>query len=191
MNWLGNVAMTGAAQPFEERLWLPLDDEHVAMRRREKAMITRLIEKLQERIVEAIYIEQANRLEVQPELQPRERLEDFLERPHPARQRDKHIRHFRHAHFAFVHGIHRDELGDPMVPAFLGDHLMWDDADHFPTRDQRCIRQHTHEPHAAATVDDADSTPGTGLAKRGSSLGVNGRLTKAGAGVDTNSRHAR
>ena len=64
-----------------------------------------MVEEAHEAVEVAAHVEEPERLGVQAELVPGVDLEQLLERPHPARQRDERVGQLRHHRLALVHRV--------------------------------------------------------------------------------------
>ena len=89
----------------------------------------------------------------------------------------------------FMHRFDRDKLRELVMRPFLGDHGARNHADDFASCSERRIGQNPHQTNAPSAVNDAETAPRASGSESGCGLCKLGRGTKAGACVDTNSRH--
>lgn len=80
------------------------------------------------------------------ELQPRELLEELLERSEPTGQRKKPVGEIRHHLFPFVHVRNYVKLGEPSVAYLAIPHRCRNDTGNAAARRQGCIGHGSHEP---------------------------------------------
>ena len=159
---------------------------------RRKRSLTACSRKRQQRLPVAADVEQADRLAVQPELLPREQLEQLVERPGAAGQRDHGVRQLGHQRLALVHRLDDVQLGQAGVRDLVLDQPRRDHADHGPAGGQRGIGQRAHQPHAARRRRRARGPrDGEQAAELGRALGVLGRPARARSAEDKNPFHRR
>ncbi len=114
-------------------------------------------EQAQEWIPEAIDVGDDDGLGVTPELHPGELLDQLLQCADAARERDERVRALEHEPFALVHVVGDDQLVDVAHhPLLLGEEGR-NDADDAAAAFERGARHLSHEPEAAAAVDEADA----------------------------------
>ena len=88
---------------------------HRPVPRAEETLFDRVVEVGHQRRVETGDVEQAERLGVQPELRPGRDLDELLERPEAAGQRDETVGEVGHHRLALVHRPDHAQLGDLRV----------------------------------------------------------------------------
>jgi hypothetical protein len=121
---------------------------------------------------------------VESELRPGVDLEQLLEGPDPAGQRDEGLRQLRHQRLALVHRadhahVGHVAMGDLPVHERAGDH-----ADDLAALGDHGISERAHQAHAAASVDDPDPVGHEQAGEFHGRLGV--LRTRAGAGSAEN-----
>ena len=147
-----------------------------AIRGRDQPHLDHAVELSDQRLPEAVDVEQDLRFGVQPQLRPGGRLRQLLERAEPAGQSDEAVRQLVHALLALVHGLHLMQLGQGRVPDLTVKDPDRDDAHHPAARLQGGIRQYAHEADTATAVDDRHVPSGHQLTE------MAGRLEIAGDG---------
>ena len=90
---------------------------------------------------------------MQSELRPRHDLEQLFKRAESSRHRDEAVRQLRHESLPFVHVVRDAEIGHAGVQQFLRRQELRDDSNHKPVRRQHRIRNRSHQPDAATTID--------------------------------------
>src|SRR5688572_2017078 len=144
----------------------------------------RVVEKLEQRRVEAGHVEETVRLAMKPELAPRPDLGELLERAEPAGQRHERVGHLGEPCLPLVHRGYDVEPGEPAVRHFPLDEVARHDADDLPTRRQRAIGERAHEPRVAAAIYRVPAGVCEELAERTRGLGVARVDAKAGGAED-------
>ena len=114
-----------------------------------------MVEHRLERAVVAGDVEQPERLAVQAEVGPREDLEQLLERPDPARERDERVGELGHERLALVHRVDDPQVADAVVADLEVDDLARDHARDVPARRHRGVGERAHHPDVRAAVDEA------------------------------------
>src|SRR5256885_9440738 len=155
-----------------------------------KLLVAHVGKELKQEVIEPARVEEADRLEVQAKLEPRENLDDLLQGADASRQRDKRIGELRHAMLALVHSLNGYQFGETLVCALLGNHGAGDHANDFASGCQCSVRQRAHETNAAATIDDGEVATGARYAEGGCHSRVFGRYPEAGARINADSRHS-
>jgi hypothetical protein len=125
----------------------------------QEALLHRLVEERGQRVVIAVDIEHAERLAVHAELAPGVDLDQLLERPDPARQRDERVGELGHQRLALVHRGHDPQVLQPAVPDLAIDQRLRHHADHLAAGLDRRVGQHAHQPERSTPVDDPDVSP--------------------------------
>src|SRR5690349_1111147 len=107
-------------------------------------------------------VREDHRLGVQAQLRPGHDFDEFIERPHAARQADERVRHVGHERLSLVHGVH-DVLGREIrMRTFTFDEHARDHAHHSPAGIEHGIGDDAHEPELAAAIHQRE----TGLRER-------------------------
>ncbi len=106
------------------------------------------------------------------ELAPRDRLEELVERPVSAGERDERARERRHHHLPAVHAVHHDELAEPLMRPLEIAQFDRDHPDHLAPGGERGVGAGTHEPHITAPVHHPDPAGREGSAHLARSLQV-------------------
>ncbi len=119
-------------------------------------LVDRVLEEREQRLPVAVDVEQPERLAMQAELLPREQLEQLVERPGAAGERDHRVGELGHQRLALVHGLDDVQLGQAGVGDFVLDEPVRDHSDNGAAGRQRRVRERAHEAHARASVDDLD-----------------------------------
>ncbi|MNM90397.1 hypothetical protein D3C81_1026570 [compost metagenome] len=140
-----------------------------------------MVEEGQQRVVEAVYLQQAERLAVVAELAPGPYLEQFLQGSQAAGQGDEGVAQLGHARLARVHAIHYFQTGQTVVADLGVLQALRDDANDFAAGGQGRIRHHTHQAHRAAAIDQAYAALGEMPAEGFGGFTVDGIGTGAGA----------
>ena len=122
---------------------------------------------------------------MQAELRPGQRLDELVERPGPARERQEGVRADGHLVLALVHGRHDNELARAVMRDLALDHRLRDHADHLAAVREGRVGQRAHHPAPPAAVDDPDPAAGDPRSDVGRELGVG---PVAGAEIDGDSR---
>src|SRR6266404_2738944 len=135
------------------------DDER-AMLGADETLFGRAIEEREQRTEVAADVEHGDRLLMQAELRPGDRLEELVERPEPARQPDEAVGELRHERLPLVHARNDPEVGEPLVRDLLRRERPRNDADHLAAGLQHRIGDDAHEPDTATAVDESDAAPG-------------------------------
>ena len=94
------------------------------------------------------------------ELRPGQDLEQLLERPDAARQRDEAVRQLGHQRLALVHRADDAQLGQPAVGRARGRPAPGGSRRSPRRRGQRRVGEHAHQPDPPAAVDQADAARG-------------------------------
>ena len=97
---------------------------------------------------------------MEAELAPGDDLAKLFERSEPSRKSHEGIGQVRHQRFAFMKIADDVKLREPSMTDFFRQQHVGNDADHLSAGGERGIRYCSHEPHIAATVDNADSAIG-------------------------------
>ena len=90
-------------------------------------------------VVVSVDVQDDDRLVVDPEVFPGDDFEEFLHCAAASGQRDGGIGEFGHLLLAFVHGVHRDALGQAGVTDFAIDQETGDNARHGAAGSQRGV----------------------------------------------------
>src|SRR5436190_23914311 len=90
---------------------IAFDNEHGAVLGADETLAYLVIEKRQQRVEEAVDIQQPDGFLVMTELRPRPNLEQLLERPGSAWKRKERIGAIGHHRFALVHRAHLMQFG--------------------------------------------------------------------------------
>ena len=110
------------------------------------------LEQLEQRVEETIDVEDAARLDVNPELGPRDHLEELVQGSESARQHDKGVGLVGHRR------LRRDDL--QRRQAQVGDLLLFqisrDHSVHYAALGQHGVGEHAHQPDASTPVDQPD-----------------------------------
>ncbi len=113
-------------------------------------------EEREQRAPEAADIGDENRLRVPIELGPGELLDQLLHRADPARQGDKGVGALEHRLLAFVHVLDDQHLLDIGQRMFLADEEARNDPGDIAAGGKRRPGEASHQPLAAAAIDEAD-----------------------------------
>lgn len=143
-------------QSFEKLSRFGLRDEQPAMLITAEAVGDRAVDHGDERIEVTGYVQQANRLAMQPELRPRQHLEQFLECAESSGKGHKAIGQLGHQRLPLVHVVCHAQVVDPLVQQFLRGEELWDNSDHVSVRGKNRIGDRSHQADAAASVDQFD-----------------------------------
>ncbi len=100
-------------------------------------------------------------MECKPELRPRVDLEQLLERPHPAGQRDEAVGELGHQRLALVHRVDDAQVREARVGDLAIDQRLRDHADRVAARVQHRVGDRAHQPDARPAVDEADALRGS------------------------------
>ena len=114
----------------------------------------------EQRLPEAVDVEQRRRLGVQPEHPPGPGLEQLLERAGGAGQRDEGVGELGHPGLALVHRLHDLQPRQAGVGQLVVHQVLGDDADHLAAGGQRGVGDDAHQADVPAAVDDADAGVG-------------------------------
>ena len=134
-------------------------DQHLAVLARQEAFRQRVIEVVGEPVEEARDVQQPARLAVVAELRPGQRLEQLVERAVAAGERDEGVRQLGHLRLALVHRLDDVQPGEPPVHHFPLEQAPRRDAGNRHALGERRLRQHPHQPDAAAAVHEAEACP--------------------------------
>jgi hypothetical protein len=127
---------------------------------------------------------------VDPELEPRQHLEQLLEGAEPAGQRHEAVGQRRHHGFPLVHARHHAEVAQPGVRDLGRVEAARNDAGDRAVPGEDSVRQDAHQPDRAAAVDEADSTAGEGAAEVAGGSGIGRVLPGRRAAEDADALHA-
>src|ERR1700687_6512195 len=127
---------------------------------------------------------------MQAKLRPRYRLAELLLRPEPARQRDERILQVAHERLALVHGADAMEFRQSVVPDLTRHEVLRDAPPRLAARPQHGVREHPHQAHIAATVDQPDVAPCQFRCKLLGGSAVLGAAPRTGAAEKADSDHA-
>ena len=118
---------------------------------------THVGEEREQRAPEAPDIGDEDRLRVAIELDPGQLLDQLFQRADPARQGDERVGAIEHRLLALVHVLDDEHLLDGGQRMFLADEEARDDPGHIAAGRQRRPGDTSHQPFAAAAVDEADA----------------------------------
>ena len=110
----------------------------------------------EQRAPEAADIGDENRLRVAIELRPGQLLDQLLQRADPARQGDEGVRPIEHRLLALMHAVDDEHFLRGVERVLLANEEGRDDPGHVAAGVERRPGQATHQPFAAAAVDEAD-----------------------------------
>ncbi|KAF1858298.1 hypothetical protein Lal_00014799 [Lupinus albus] len=179
----------GPAQAPDQRIRIGVAHQQLRVRRPHEAGADEVVDERREAVVEPARVEEADGLGVDAQLGPRDHLEQFFQRAHPARHGDEAFGQVRHHRLPFVHVLHDEQAREAGVAHFALDEVLRDHARRVAAEAQHFIRDHAHQAHLAAAVDEADVVldEGAGQAARG--VGVDGIGAQRGAAVDGDGFH--
>src|SRR2546425_1107553 len=101
-------------------------------------------------------VQDADGLAVNAELGPREDFQRLFEGAEPTRQRDEPVHQRCHQRLALVHAPHHPHLGEAGMGQLPRGQPPRNHADHLAAVGQRRVGEHAHQPHRAASVDEAE-----------------------------------
>ena len=160
-----------------------------ALVRVQETLFDHAVDHRDQRLVEAVHVEEGAGFLADAELAPGQHLEDLLHRAEAAGQGNEAIGQIEHAALAFVHGFDDFELGQAAVGHFPLGQLARDDADHFAAGFQRGIGDGAHQADVAAAVDQLQAVGGDASAEGDGVFGINGLVAGIGAAVDADGFH--
>ena len=137
----------------------------------------------EQRLPEAVDVEQRGGLGVQAEHPPGPGLEELLEGAGGAGQRDEDVGELGHPGLALVHRAHDVQPRQAGVRQLVVHQVLRDDADHLAAGRQGGVGDDAHQPDVPAAVDDADAGAGEVGGEGGRGGGV-GRRSALGPGED-------
>ena len=150
----------------------------------QEPLVARAVEEPLEQVVVAADVEEPDRLEVDAEHRPGQRLDDLLERPEAAGQGDEGIGQLGHPRLALVHRLDDLQLREAAVADLARPQRARQDADDLAPRVQRRVREDAHEPDARAAVHHADAAPREDPGDLRGGVGVRRTGTRARSGVE-------
>ena len=124
------------------------------------------------------------------ELRPGEDLKRLLEGAEAAGQRDEPVGQRGHRSLAFVHRAHDAQLGETAVGQLASDQRLRDDADRLAALGQHRVGEDAHEPHLAASVDQADPPRHQLGAETARGVGIAGATACRRAAEDAEAAHS-
>ena len=146
--------------------------------------VARAVEEPLERVVVAADVQEPDRLEVDAEHRPGQRLDDLLERPDATGQRDEGVGQLGHPRLALVHRLDDLQPRETLVADLARPQRARQDADDLAARVQRGVREDAHEPDARAAVHDADAASREDRDELRGGVGVRRIGTRARSGVE-------
>jgi len=145
-----------------------------------------MVEEGEQRRVEAVGVEEEDRLGVDFEGLPGEDFEELLEGAEAARQGDEGVGAAADEGLAGVHGVGDVQLGEAVVGDFEVDEKGWDDADDAAAGVECALGDGVHEADFGSAVDDADVALGEGAAEFERGGAVDGVGAVGGGAEDGN-----
>src|SRR6266851_3949856 len=159
------------------------DEEDLAILRLEHAFGDAEVEEDEERVVEAVDVEQQDGLGVELEGLPGKDLEHLLKGAEAAGKDEEGVGLFAHEGFAGVHRVGDVELGDAVVGDFEVDEDLGDDTDDTASGGEAGFGYGTHEADCGSTVDEADAFLGEGAAEALGGFAIDG-VGSVGGGTE-------
>ena len=156
------------------------------MQRAQKFLIAGMIDEGHQMVKKSADVEDAHRFAVIAQLQPGQRLEQFIKRAVAAGEGDEAVGEISHQRFALVHVLHHMHFGDASMADFLVHQQLRDDADHLAAGGQAGIGRDAHQADAAATVNQADFALCKSVSKMGGGFAIDRIGAGTGAAVKTN-----
>jgi hypothetical protein len=161
------------------------DEEYLAVFRLEHSFGDTVIEEGEELVVEAVEVEQEDRLLMKLEGLPGEDLEHLLEGAKAARKNDEGVGLFAHESLTGVHGVGDVKLGYAVVGYFEIDEDLWDNADDTTSGGERRFGNSAHETDSGPTVDEADVSLSEGATEVFGGFAVDGISSICGGAEDS------
>ena len=144
---------------IEQRLRTGTALQHAAVFGADEAFVDQVVEEGQQRVVETVHFEQAQRLGVVAQLAPGPDLEQLFQGAEPAGRGDEGVGQLGHARLARVHAVYHFQAGQALVADLGLLQALRDDPDHFAAG--VCgVRHGAHQTDRAATVDQGQAALG-------------------------------
>lgn len=139
---------------FEEERGGGIHEEQLSVGGFEKARLDAAIEEMQEAVIVAVDVENADGFLMEAELCPGEDLKEFIEGSIGSGQGDEGIGEIGHQRFAFMHGFDDVEPGQFLMGNFFFDQLARDDANDFAAAGEHGIGDEAHQADMGSAVDE-------------------------------------
>ena len=146
--------------PLSKLVDIVRDHQRVDLTGLDESLFDRIAHEDQQVVEEAVHVQDAAGLVVDPELRPRDGLHELLVGPEPAGQHDEGIRELGHERLALVHGAHHMQVAEGAMGDFVAGQRLGDHARRSSTRRQCRIGHHSHEAHRGTAVDKLDAAFG-------------------------------
>ncbi|KAJ1684399.1 hypothetical protein LUZ63_020154 [Rhynchospora breviuscula] len=179
----------GAGDDAVQPVGVVVDEQHVGVVAGEEPGGDRVVEERHQRVPVARDVEQPDRLVVDAQLQPGERLEQLLERSRAAGQHHEAVGLVHHPQLALVHRADDVQLAQPGVADLLVLQALRDDADDLGARVERGVGQRAHRPDGRAAVHQAEAAGGEPAREVLGRGDVRRVVAGAGAEVDADPLH--
>lgn len=141
-----------ALHAIEQFSWFIVRDEGLSYVKPQETLSLDVHENGQDGIKEAVNIQQAHGLAMQPKLGPRKNLKELIERAKPAWHGDKPVCKVCHQHLAFVHRLHNFKALHAAMGKFAGLKKLGDDTYGAPIMLKHAACNLSHQTNVATTI---------------------------------------
>ena len=160
-----------------------------AIFRRDESLVDQMLYQCEQRGVEMVDVEQADRFSVDADLRPGDDLEQLIERPKAARERDEGIGEIGHQHLPFVHAANLMHVRHLGVCVLTAKEAAWHHANDLAALREHRVGKHTHQAAAATAIHSADVMRHQRRPKGASRVTVRLPYASLRASVNTNLPH--